>query len=191
MAPAPMLGVRLHIPAGKNEDWLEKGVFDPTLAAAEKLDAGILLLAAFQVPLIHERIRRYRGVRFMIDHMGLRHIANPTEKAVFRQWPELIAAGKEPNAWIKISLFPEAVEGIEHFPFPVAQRYFKQLYEEVGPDKLIWGSNYPPVAGTCTYKESLDFVREHCTFLSASDKEAILGGNFMRRFGRPAASPSR
>jgi hypothetical protein len=35
----------------------------------------------------------------------------------------------------------------------------------------------------CTYKQSLDYVRRHCGFLSAAEKDSILGGNVAALFG--------
>ena len=35
----------------------------------------------------------------------------------------------------------------------------------------------------CTYRQSLDFIRVHCDFLTAEEKASILGGNAVRRFG--------
>jgi hypothetical protein len=35
----------------------------------------------------------------------------------------------------------------------------------------------PNVERFCTYTQSLDYVRRHCSFLSPSEKDAVLGGN--------------
>jgi hypothetical protein len=41
----------------------------------------------------------------------------------------------------------------------------------------------------CTYKQCVDYVRRHCTFLSAAEKDRILGDNVAALFGltRPLA----
>jgi hypothetical protein len=41
----------------------------------------------------------------------------------------------------------------------------------------------PNVERFCTYRQSVDYVRKHCTFLSASEKDAVLGGNVVQLFG--------
>jgi predicted TIM-barrel fold metal-dependent hydrolase len=46
-----------------------------------------------------------------------------------------------------------------------------------GAGKLVWGSDMPNVERFCTYKQCVDYVRRHCAFLSAAEKDRILGGN--------------
>ena len=52
-----------------------------------------------------------------------------------------------------------------------------------GATKLVWGSDMPNVERFCTYRQCVDYVRRHCTFLSASEKDAILGVNIARLMG--------
>ena len=74
--------------------------------------------------------------------------------------------------------------GSETYPFRRAQQHFERLVQSVGTSRLIWGSNYPPVARACTYAQALEFVQKECEFLSELDRALILGGNFYRDFMR-------
>ena len=60
-----------------------------------------------------------------------------------------------------------------------------------GASKLIWGSDMPNVERFCTYKQSLDYVKRYCSFLKASEKDAILGGNVdkLLRISERCAAP--
>jgi hypothetical protein len=40
----------------------------------------------------------------------------------------------------------------------------------------------PNVERFCTYRQSLDYVRKHCTFLSPAEQDRILGGNIAELF---------
>jgi predicted TIM-barrel fold metal-dependent hydrolase len=53
----------------------------------------------------------------------------------------------------------------------------RELYTRLGADKLLWGADMPNVERSCTYQQSLDYLRKHCTFIKASDLDAILGTN--------------
>ena len=35
----------------------------------------------------------------------------------------------------------------------------------------------------CTYRQSLDYLRRYCTFMSDADMDLVLGGNLKRLFG--------
>ena len=154
------------------------------LASAERLGMVVQLWAPYQSREMLDIARRFPKLRIWVDHMGLRFGENADNSGIFREWPQLIQLASQPNVWVKVSYFPEAGRAFDTYPFPSAQRYFKELYEKAGPTRLMWGSNYPPSEKVCTYRQALDFVREHCTFLSAADRDGILGGNFMRDFGK-------
>ena len=40
-----------------------------------------------------------------------------------------------------------------------------------------------------TYRQSLDFIRVHCDFLSAAEKALIVDGNAVRLFGLEHSAP--
>lgn len=77
---------------------------------------------------------------------------------------------------------PISVGKEREYPYPTAQKIIRRLYEAFGPEKLVWGSDIPNVERCCIYAQSLDYLKNHCNFLSESDKELILGKNVMRIF---------
>ena len=83
-----------------------------------------------------------------------------------------------PNVHLEL-LFPILMPSYE-YPYPRAQELIKNLYSRLGAEKMLWGSDMPAVERKCTYKQSLDYLRYHCNFISEADMELILGGNAMR-----------
>lgn len=70
------------------------------------------------------------------------------------------------------------------YPFPKGQEQLRQLRDQVGAHKLLWGTDSPFGTITwCTYRQALDFIRLHCGFLSQEEKDLILGGNAATLFG--------
>lgn len=70
------------------------------------------------------------------------------------------------------------------YPYPEGQNMLKRLRDQVGAGKLLWGSDSPVgLTMWCTYRQSIDFIRIHCDFLTADEKEQILGVNSARLFG--------
>jgi predicted TIM-barrel fold metal-dependent hydrolase len=85
-------------------------------------------------------------------------------------------------------MYPISWGGVWDYPYPEAQALIRDLRDKVGADKLVWGSDMPNVERFCTYTQSVDYVRRHCSFLTASEKDRILGGNVAEicGFGPPA-----
>jgi predicted TIM-barrel fold metal-dependent hydrolase len=93
----------------------------------------------------------------------------------------MIETAKLPNVYIEILL--AILNGRRwEYPYPKAQEVVKQLYHEVGPDRLMWGSDMPAVERYCTYRQSLDYIRLHCDFITPGDMDKILGDNAVRLF---------
>ena len=86
------------------------------------------------------------------------------------------------RVWLELC-FPISWGGLWEYPFVEGQALISDLQDKLGADKLIWGSDMPNLERFCTYKQSLDYLRRHCSFLSAKEKERILGGNLAELLG--------
>lgn len=84
-----------------------------------------------------------------------------------------------PNVLTEV-LMPILQGHLWEYPFEEGQAIIRQYYERLGPDHLIWGSDLPNVERFCTYKQSLDYLRLHCDFISKADMDKICGGNTAR-----------
>ena len=68
-------------------------------------------------------------------------------------------------------------------PFKKAQSKILQAVKAVGAHKIMWGSDYPRTMVDFTYRQALDFVRYGCDFLTAGQKQCMLGANAARLYG--------
>lgn len=187
-----VLSLRLTLFLEDSRNWLRDRALEPFLRAAAAIDFPVCIHAPFQNPEMQETARRHPGVRFIVDHMNIRIEPGMRAETAFRQWPALCALAQEANVWIKASYFCEAASGSEAYPYPTARAHFRSLYEAAGAQRIVWGSNYPVVQRACGYRQALEFVRTECDFLALADRDAILGGNFMRAFApKPAPAAAR
>ena len=53
----------------------------------------------------------------------------------------------------------------------------------VGGGRLVWGSDMPNVERHCTYRQSLDYLRQFGRIIPPSEMDRILGGNLAALFG--------
>ena len=70
----------------------------------------------------------------------------------------------------------------EFYPFPSAIRAIKEAADEVGMEKLMWGSDYPRTITAITYKMSYDFVTKSQE-LTDDEKRLFLCDNAKQFFG--------
>jgi len=174
-AHAKILGVRITL-IKEWTSWLRDGLLEPFLKEAGRLGMRVQIYGPDQPREIHDAARRHPQTVFLVDHMTLDH-HNPEP---FAQWSEVLAMADSPNVYVKASYFPEVSK--QPFPFTDVVPYLRSLYERFGADRIIWGSNYPPSARACSYKENVDFMREQ-GFLSTDDRTKIFGATLLRVLG--------
>lgn len=96
-------------------------------------------------------------------------------------WLAQIRLARHPNVRIESGgitwLFND-----EFYPFAGAVRAIRQAADEVGMDKLMWGSDYPRTITAITYRMSYDFVLK-TTELSDEEKRMFLGENARSFYG--------
>ena len=95
---------------------------------------------------------------------------------------EVMEAYRHPNLLIEV-MFPITWGGKWDYPYPEAQALIRGMRDLFGASKLVWGSDAPNVERFCTYKQSLDYVRNYCEFMSAAEKDSILGDNVDQLLG--------
>jgi len=68
------------------------------------------------------------------------------------------------------------------YPFPKAKEALHEAVEQVGADKIAWGSDYPRpgLVADCSYKQQLEFVTIECDFLTDAQRGQLLSGTALR-----------
>ena len=111
---------------------------------------------------------------------GIETIVLRSRSERFQIPAEVIECLKNSNLHLEIMLHLMAPD--TEYPFKWTRAILKQLYYEIGPEQLLWGSDMPACERTCTYKQSMNYVRQYCDFLSEDDKSLFFGGNAARLF---------
>ncbi len=94
---------------------------------------------------------------------------------------EVMTTYRHDNLWLEV-MFPITWGGVWDYPYPEAQALIQDMRDKFGASKLIWGSDMPNVERFCTYTQSVDYVRRCCEFLTAEEKDKILGKNLDAMF---------
>lgn len=123
----------------------------------------------------------------VIEHFGAS--TNRDREGVLDDTREkVLALSRFPNTYMKIHGLGEfakrAMPVKEPFPFeqPIPPR-LREAYEAFGPNRMMWGSNYPPVSGLEGYHNSLRFPLEQFADLAEQERALIFGGTAARIYG--------
>jgi L-fuconolactonase len=120
----------------------------------------------------------------VIEHLAGIGFAKPPDPSVHDR---VLALSRFPNVYVKIPGLGEFCERAmpvqEPFPFvqpipPLLGRF----YDAFGPQRLMWGSDYPPVAGREGYQNALRLCLAQFEDRSAADREAIFGATALAVF---------
>ena len=125
-----------------------------------------------QVAQMEEIIQEYPRLKVAIGHFGM--VTRP-------DWLSQIRLARHENVYVESGgitwLFND-----EFYPFPSAIKAIKEAADEVGMEKLMWGSDYPRTITAITYKMSYDFVTKS-TELTDDEKRLFLCDNAKQFFG--------
>jgi len=140
-------------------------------------------------PRLQATVRRvaemFPSLALLCHHMAGARVG---ESADFPALHAILESARWPNINIKLSGFHYVSNTPWGFPYADCEPVVRALYEHFGPERLCWGSDYPVVRRSMTYRQSLEVVRSHCTFIPEPDRELILGASLARllaRSGRP------
>ena len=95
-----------------------------------------------------------------------------------KELDKLLALARYPKVFVKIShTWSISRQG---YPYRDAQENVKRLYAAFGPQRLMWGTDWPLVEERASYRQALTVVRDEMKFLNAEDKRWILSKSVER-----------
>lgn len=166
---AHMLGIRMVFHRGRTREWLEDGTADWFWDAAERYDVPVMAFAPQDVEKLGPVAERHPGLRLIIDHMGLNSElkGKPLDPAV----DQLLKFSRLSNVAVKVSSLPSYVA--DFYPFPSLHPHIRRVVDAFGPQRCFWGTDLSHLP--CPYKQVVTLFTEELDFLSAADKEWIMG----------------
>lgn len=176
-------GLRPMLQDMAEDDWIADPALRPAIKAmiAHDLAFDALVLPRHLRPLL-DLATRYPALRIVIDHGAKPHIA---EGRISRWRDDLAALAAQPNAWCKLSGLLTEAGGRG----PAAVRpYAETLLDLFGPDRLIFGSDWPVLRLAGDYAGWVEQCRD---IVPAEHHDAVFGANavsFYRLNGAPSAT---
>jgi L-fuconolactonase len=166
------------------DDWIVRA---PIGAALDRLtELGLrfdALVRSKHLPYLLERVKRHPELPVVIDHVAKPNIAGG-ELAVWRE--RIAPLARAPRVYCKLSgLLTEAPPGSGR---DVLAPYVDTVLELFGPERLMWGSDWPVLNIAARYATWATLTDQLLEGLSAEERQAVLGGTAVRFYGLSPAS---
>ena len=159
-------GLRIHSSRLDHpSDWAAPDQ-DPLWRRSEELGTCFIVHGpAANLPHLEPIIGRFPEVPVVLDHIG----GAPTdEEPPFPLLSHVLDLARFPKVYVKFT--PQSHKS--ELPFPHADTFpaFRRIYDAFGPQRLMWGTNFPGVMKGVGYGPALEMFRDHVDFLTDDDK---------------------
>jgi L-fuconolactonase len=187
------------------EEWVKQGIegirlrstlrspgSDPLAIWRKAAELGIAVSSQgtvdeFSSQEFEDVIKELPNLNIIIEHLGG---GGQDTKPPHNRYRRVLALAQYPNTFMKVPGLGEISQRFvpfrTPFPFENVPPLIEMAIDAFGARRLMWGSNFPPVAGRGEgYRNSLRLPMEHVQFKSEQDKEWIFGGTAatLFRFG--------
>ncbi|RWZ52776.1 amidohydrolase [Labedella phragmitis] len=121
----------------------------------------------------------------VLDHLGKPDIAAASSES----WRASVSdLARRPNVACKVSGLPPQT-GTADWSLDTVRPYLDTVLDAFGPDRLLFGSDWPASSGHTGYDRWLDAVLEWSAAMSGEERASLLAGTADRVYGiRPPAS---
>ena len=155
---------------------------DPLALWRKASDLGMVISSGLGTPEeyasaeFNDLVQQLPELPIVIEHLGFVRQAAKPPYATFRR---ILSLSKYPNVYMKFhglgEICPRLSPMTQPFPFGDVPPLIEMAYDAFGATKLMWGSDFPPVAGREGYRNALRLPMERIPFRSEEDKEWAFG----------------
>jgi predicted TIM-barrel fold metal-dependent hydrolase len=166
-------GVRISPSADAAGDWIRGPLMPPLWKRCRDLKVPMTVLAPVtRMPDAAPLIEKFPELTVVIDHMADCPIGRPAELE------KLLALARYPKVFVKVS----HTWSLSKQPYPYRDTWaqVKRLHAAFGPQRLMWGTDWPLVENHCGYAKALAIVRDEMDFLNEEDKSWMLSRTIER-----------
>jgi L-fuconolactonase len=182
-----LVAIRHQVHDEPDPDWLGRDDVRRGIAAVGSTGLAYdLLVRARELPAARTLVNAMPDVRFVVDHLAKPAIRDGSDPA----WTAAVASFRgRPNVWWKLSgLVTEA--DWRAWRTTDLQPFVDRVLEIAGPDRLLFGSDWPVCLLAAPYERVLETARSLIAALTPSEQAAILGATAVTVY-RLDAAPSR
>jgi L-fuconolactonase len=172
-------GIRHLVQGEPDPEWL---IRDDVLRGLKAVgEAGLLyelLTYPHQLPAAVRAVAELPGTNFVLDHCS----KPPITTGELEPWAtRLRALAALPNVTCKVSGL--VTEASKDWTVADLRPYVEVVLDAFGPDRLMFGSDWPVCLLHATYAQVVEATEELVDGLSPAEREALFGGTAARVYG--------
>lgn len=171
-----MIGIRMSGRWSTTPMQARDALEDPSLewywAACERLGIPIAILAGQAVSRLAPIAQRHPDLRLLIDHSGTR--GGETIAETLSGLDDLAGLARYPHVYVKAGSAPNASR--RPYPFEDVQAYLRAIRDAFGARRMLWEADITQLGTKNTYAECVRLWQEGLPFLTADERDWILGG---------------
>ena len=167
-------GMRHLIHDEPDPDWVVQDVVIESLKllAARNLTFDVVAVYPNHIKHVPTLSAQVPDLKMVIDHLA----KPPTDTAAWQTWHEqMVAAAENPNVYAKVSGLNTATADFDNWTYVDIKPSIDAALEIFGPDRLMFGSDWPVAILAGTYQKVHDETAKALAGLSDADKTAIWG----------------
>ena len=172
-------GIRPMIQDISDPDWiLQSGLTKAFHALANRGLVFDALVLPIHLSQLEARLRRHPQLKCVIDHGAKPDIANHVRSA----WSDAMCSlARNTSAYCKMSGL--VTEAEDEWCASDIKPYIGDLLYHFGPERMIWGSDWPVLNLASDYSAWLDLAKRCCEKLTAQQRDRIFGQNAQDLYG--------
>lgn len=171
-------GLRPMVQDLEDPDWLARPALDGAFQAL--IECGLMfdaLVKPHHLPVLIRRLQRHPALFAVLDHAGKPDAAHA---AASNRARHIAVLARSTQAYCKLSdLLTEAPPDVNaaDLDFVAAT-----LFDHFGPERIVWGSDWPVVTMRASYRRWLDLAREIVQRHAPEHEDAVFARNAARLY---------
>lgn len=169
-----MLGIRMSGRWSSTTTPALEALEDPALewywSACERLGIPLMMLTGAHPARLRPIAERHPGLALIVDHLSAQRGDSVAE--AFAAYDDLVALARHPRVYVKVGNAPDRSR--QPFPFEDTHPYLRGIYDAFGARRMLWEADITQLTKN-TYAECLRLWQEGLPFLTAEDRDWILG----------------
>lgn len=173
-----LVGLRPMIQDIENPDWMLDERLTPAFEALQTHELTFdALTLPHHLPRLRQLLRKHPDLRVVVDHGS----KPPIRDGAIETWRDDVSAiAADSQAFCKLSGL--VTEAAPDWTADDLRPYVQHLLTCFGPERLIWGSDWPVCTLASTYDRWIRTTDDLLAHLSDDDRDAILGGSATRAY---------